>query len=1038
MTQAVENAQKILNTLDENIVQETDNQIKNLKICKTVCPQTLPDLDENMLKKVMQAHEIALRELLDVTENSGCSNIENKEFNRICKKCVDIMQAISIPNEPVRKYMHILKMISYAYLGDRWENVRRYLNYDQHVQSTVKDTNSDWNRQVLSDISRAVMCLAKKESLEDLKQVGEIIRNLRVGQKIFEKSYLADTNGRQVSAADELAALYHLAKSVEQVGEFMMQGTPTDAEEQVDFHFMHAKSHAQISSHIEMDIILFVLHAALKKMMRNSIWNLAKAVPNLEMFITKLTESKRPVFEFMHPQQVALNEGLLDPAKMAVVVDLPTSSGKTLMAEFRILQTLSMSKCAKVAYVVPTKALVNQITSKLRRDLGKLGIKTEKMSGAIEIGEFEEDIVRRDEFQILVTTPEKLQLLIKHPNNEFARSLRLIIIDEAHNMADVNRGFTLEMLISTIKHDCNKAHFLLMSPSIPNSDDLARWLDPANSKAISMELDWAPNDRVIGAYYTKGARREIHTFFKPLISESENINMNEILIKSVQDAPYTASSIPKYKLTALLSTQLRSSQNLLILAGRIDDTWKIAKEITDNSPKQEDEPPMEIQLVMKFVAAEMGQNFPLNKYLEKRVAVHHAGLSDEVRSLVEWLMENRSIHTLVTTTTIAEGINFPISGMLINTYTYYNAESRRSESMPVNDFWNLVGRVGRMEQSSIGMIGIASNKSDIDKISKYLKGATDNLISHLKNMMEDAHKINKDLNLPELAGDPNWSRFLQYIAHIKNQSENLDHFNMRIDSTLRRTYGYNQISPIAQKNLTSAVHKYAQKLDDNPALAKISDITGFAPESVDAAISKMSVKNIKPKDWLPENLFAKDSKISELIMIMVDSIPEVVNVKEWMNKKNKDSKEVSQLVTDWVSGASVEDIARRHFRDSEDDMTDCVKSIYKIITNSITWGIAGIQKIPGSGIDDMTTKEEKQASNIPAMIHYGVNTKEAVLMRMNNVPRRIATRIGELYHNANSVNVLNWLDELPDDKWSADGISGADYKMIWKILAGRV
>lgn len=75
--------------------------------------------------------------------------------------------------------------------------------------------------------------------------------------------------------------------------------------------------------------------------------------------------------ELLPPQRAALLEqGLLDQAKTAVVVDLPTSGGKTLLAQFRILQALNQFDADDgwVAYVAPTKALVAQLTRRLRLD----------------------------------------------------------------------------------------------------------------------------------------------------------------------------------------------------------------------------------------------------------------------------------------------------------------------------------------------------------------------------------------------------------------------------------------------------------------------------------------------------------------------------------------------------------------------------------------------------------------------------------------------------------------------------------------------
>jgi replicative superfamily II helicase len=55
------------------------------------------------------------------------------------------------------------------------------------------------------------------------------------------------------------------------------------------------------------------------------------------------------------------------------MVNLPTSSGKTFIAEFRILQALNQfaDEDGWIAYIVPTRALVNQTSIRLRKDLGQ-------------------------------------------------------------------------------------------------------------------------------------------------------------------------------------------------------------------------------------------------------------------------------------------------------------------------------------------------------------------------------------------------------------------------------------------------------------------------------------------------------------------------------------------------------------------------------------------------------------------------------------------------------------------------------------------
>ena len=65
-------------------------------------------------------------------------------------------------------------------------------------------------------------------------------------------------------------------------------------------------------------------------------------------------------------------------------------------------------------------------------------------------------------------------------------------------------------------------------------------------------------------------------------------------------------------------------------------------------------PTEKIDLVQQFLELEFGSDFPLNDLLSYGIGVHHAGLSDDVRALMEWLFEENQLKFLVATTTIAQ------------------------------------------------------------------------------------------------------------------------------------------------------------------------------------------------------------------------------------------------------------------------------------------------------------------------------------------------------------------------------------------------
>ena len=87
------------------------------------------------------------------------------------------------------------------------------------------------------------------------------------------------------------------------------------------------------------------------------------------------------------------------------------------------------------------------------------------------------------------------------------RPLTLVIVDEAHNIQNAERGLHLELLLATVNSECKHAQFLLLTPFIKNAREVARWLGGPNSEDISLAVDWQPNDRVVGIIQAEKTKR---------------------------------------------------------------------------------------------------------------------------------------------------------------------------------------------------------------------------------------------------------------------------------------------------------------------------------------------------------------------------------------------------------------------------------------------------------------------------------------------------------------------------------------------------
>lgn len=978
-------------------------------------------------------------------------NTKDDDFIEYCANYLDIALLLPIPTEISVKINWILKLISFGYLGEDWQKVRKFL-IDNETLLSVGFSNIPWNEKLYIEIYKAIFYIIRKKSWEDLSKALKIISELRNTQKELEKQLLEKIkdNSEKKAIALDLASLYHLAKAVELIAQFQNEGKPNGINEQIDFHFEKAQNYCVKSNNIELNLLLQYLYPTFKKLISNSIWTVSKAINSrVTKFVNTITKSKNPVFELLYPQRKAVYEGLLDPANETVVVNLPTSSGKTLIAEFRILQALNQfsDQNGWVVYTVPTRALVNQIYIRLKKDFSQapLSLKVEKMSGAIEIDAFEENLISEQaDFNVLVTTYEKLGLLIRQGiEKKLGRPLSLVVVDEAHNIEEKSRGLRLELMLSTIKKDIDNPNYLLLTPEIPNAKDIGNWLSENKSTSISIGLNWKPNERMIGEISAEGKKRKIKTIFKALLTDKKTLSIDEeIILHEYEKCSYTKSELnTKNKLTALIASEYNANESILVIVNQPRYTYTVAEEIytltSNNFEKSED-----LILVQKFIASELGSSFPLVKFLDKGIGVHSSALPDEIKLLLENLMENNKLKYLVCTTTIAQGINFPVSAIFMASYAY-----PYTSAMPTKDFWNLAGRAGRIGQKSIGTVGIAvSDNNDKEKLASFLKTAATDLVSVLVEMVEDLDKLGDDLNLGKLFYIPEWSDFLQYISHLYLQAENLDAFLSEIEFSLRRTYGYRKLTPEKRSKLTTSVIEYAKSIK-NKGLAQMSDNTGFSTVSISNTISQLKGIEIKREDWNANNMFSPQSKtLQKLVGIMLKT-PEIKQKIDEINSfdKSVDKNTISKIITDWVSGKSIEFIANKYY---ENNISKCTKAIYSNIVNNATWGIASMQQLPENGInwDNLSDTERRQLKNLPSMIYYGVNSEEAVLLRKENIPRTIANNLGnqlkgEFGSDAltqSSSDIVNWLQEknwqniIPTTK----NISSEEYKKIWKKLAG--
>jgi len=1019
------------------------------------------EFPDDQLRFVANGLELRVFDLLEGDDPEGLQAAATDAFQ--------VARSLTCPEAPMEAAEWLVRLGSLGVLGDRGADVRRLL-IEKDLPQLPLDSE-DWGIRVWACILDIWLRLFRKHGWGDLDLVQQRVAALRTDQRQQEPGFLAHAEERRdARPAWELITEYHLAKAAEILGIYLTQGSVDghyDAREQLEAQFDRAISAAGRGQLMERESLARLLARTARVLIDSSIWAVTRAVNSrVAKFVASLTsrDRKQPIFEMLPPQRRTLREeGLLGSGHRCVVVSLPTSSGKTFIAEFRILQALNQFDQERgwVAYLAPTRALVNQLTLRLRRDLAALGSIVEKASPALEIDGLEAGMLTDTDagrqFRILVTTPEKLDLMLRGGWEErIVRPLTLVVVDEAHGLASQARGLELELLLATINRECQHAQFLLLTPFIDNAAEIARWLSPDSNKNIELRVDWSPNDRVIAiARPQKGEKRG--DFGVRLVTQ--HTTRNTIAVPEALDVgerrplglSWSDVSTSPGKLAAATAQILRRRGTMIVLVDKPRNSWGVAAAFKVDANRI-DVSSADLTHIQTFLADEMGEDFPLTSLLEYGVGVHHTGLSEDTRTLIEWLTEQSKLRVLVATTTIAQGVNFPVSGVVFASHQY-----PYGQDMPPEDFWNIAGRAGRVDQGDLGIVVLAGhNAAKAKQLEKFIGRSVGALNSTLIDMVQKAASEGKLLQLESLSWQPGWSAFLQYLAHTYRQIGSHERFAAQIEQVLRGTLGFQALRKSHKgwaDSLVQGVYNYAERIKGKPL--KLVDATGFSWESVSNTLARVNEANLTSEVWSPELFGTRRDDLQRMMGVLL-RVPELRDpLKEVTGGAQPDGDMLARIICDWVQGRPLTEMATEYFskRSSEDEestgagdpvaaMTRCCRSVFGRLTQTASWGLAALQSLTlGDSFDAMSAEDQRVLRNLPARVYYGVNSEEAVALRLLGVPRTAAGPLAKTLDVTSSEplnEVRAKLRATRVDTWKAAlGNRGESYHRVWSIIEGE-
>lgn len=195
------------------------------------------------------------------------------------------------------------------------------------------------------------------------------------------------------------------------------------------------------------------------------------------------------------PQLKAIEQGILE-IQQHYLVAAPTNSGKTLVALLRIFHR-ALAYGGRFVYVAPLKALAEEKATELRALAGLIAeaggrqIAVEVSTGDYRISEDFPDSPPPENAEILVCTPERLEVILRNPLfRGWAKSVDTYVLDEFHMLGQGERGARFEALVTRLLLSCQTSVLLALSATFGSVESVAAWLGSEKSPAVVIKSEY--------------------------------------------------------------------------------------------------------------------------------------------------------------------------------------------------------------------------------------------------------------------------------------------------------------------------------------------------------------------------------------------------------------------------------------------------------------------------------------------------------------------------------------------------------------------
>lgn len=758
----------------------------------------------------------------------------------------------------------------------------------------------------------------------------------------------------------------------------------------------------------------------------SAVW--AVLPPDLHPTARALVMAEPPVLMFWPPQAAFLRStpSPLDSATRRQVLAFPTSAGKTLVSQVIILSHIQTTG-GDVCVVAPTHSLCREIEESLRPRLGLL------RASVTNAGARASDDEPAPVGRVLVMTPERFAGLLRTSPVEFLSRFSLFVIDEAHMLAERERGWGLEEALTLVHHHTisTEHRIVLVSAAMGTDAHIASWLTTDGPPLIRSD-SWRGPRRLYALFNTEWDTANI----TDLPQTGKALPRKQVPIRGAIRLRRSATSItagsftepvglkirrrtrsgewvadggtPQLQLVVPLIHHLvegRSTPTLVIVATR-EEARQLASWVADLMPESP-----ELGLLADRVQARVGGAHALPSLIRRGVAYHHGALPTDVQAEIEDAARSGQIRCLVATATLTEGVNLPFKAVVVASLGY----GAGANFVPIIDARRLVnalGRAGRACRESEAWLFLVRHDNYQESMFRDLQQegsdlplrsslTTDEALQEFANF-EEVRALSIDAVLRDNGSAPN-----DFCAFVWRLSESFDSAGSPLDlngvmRVVQATLAWEQADDLVReqwRRLIAAARDVYDRTEptrrrrfaqSGASLAGALALDAVR-ETATAEVLRTTAATVS--DWLSALL--GDGRLEQILRLPENRLRAFKPYRTAPSSKVLDV-DILHMLQRWVDGDELEAIGTAFLAEIENDdyraeaLSEFSSGVFE---HHLPWALGSLIAWINADLDGRGVLERVPTA-LSSYVHFGVSTPTAVELMSGGVrSRRLAQAV---------------------------------------------